>query len=44
VAADVSGGERLHYSHRPAAFFVTDKSTKLRFLINTGSDLCVYPL
>jgi hypothetical protein len=23
--------------------FTTDKVTKLRFLIDTGSDLCVYP-
>ena len=27
----------------PARFFVADKITKYRFLINTGSDVCVFP-
>jgi cleavage and polyadenylation specificity factor subunit 1 len=40
-AVDVSGDTRLHYNHRPP--FITDKVTKLRFLIDTGSDLYVYP-
>jgi hypothetical protein len=40
-ATDVSGGARLHYSH--GSLFVIDKPSKLRFLIDTDSDLCVFP-
>jgi hypothetical protein len=38
--ADVSGGARLHYSHRPP---LHHQVRKRRFLIDKGSDLCVYP-
>jgi hypothetical protein len=40
--ADVSGGTRLHYRHRPPLHH-QHKTSKRRFLIDTGSDLCVFP-
>jgi hypothetical protein len=38
--ACVSGGTRLHYSHRPP--FITDQLSKCRFLNDTGLHLCVF--
>jgi hypothetical protein len=38
---DVSGGDVC--ATATGRIFITDKSTKQRFLIDTGSDLCVFP-
>lgn len=31
------------HSPKPSRLFITDRSTKIRYLIDTGSDICVYP-
>jgi hypothetical protein len=41
-AADTTGGTCLLYNDRPPFHYV--RHSKRQFLVDTGSDLCVYPL
>ena len=51
AAVQLEGGKRERSSvnaaaldgPKPGRIFVTDKYTKVRFLIDTGADLCIFP-
>ena len=48
MAAGKHGRQSLvaasNYNNSASRFYVTDRLTKMSFLIDTGADLCVYPV